>query len=133
MEYPMDLIVNVPYGPYTRSSAVITAENFESLLTEAVPEKAFKEFEEIRKTKWKHVNIKFCFQDLEIEYAVDLVKRSLLRSTSAEEVPVISFPAAGSRSSFPMKKILRRRPQSELLRQIFCDLPKQVLMFGGSY
>lgn len=75
MEYPMDLIVNVPYGPYTRSSAVITAENFESLLTEAVPEKAFKEFEEIRKTKWKHVNIKFCFQDLEIEYALDLEKK----------------------------------------------------------
>ena len=71
----MDLIVNVPYGPYTRSSAVISAENFESLLTEAVPEKAFKEFEEIRKTKWKHVNIKFCFQDLEIEYVIDLEKK----------------------------------------------------------
>ena len=75
MEYPMDLIINVPYGPYTRSSAVITAENFESLLTEAVPEKAFKEFEEIRKTKWQHVNIKFCFQDLEIEYVFDMEKR----------------------------------------------------------
>ena len=75
MEYPIDLIVNVPYGPYTRRSAVITAESFESLLTEAVPEKAFKEFEEIRKTKWKHVNIKFCFQDLEIEYAIDLEKK----------------------------------------------------------
>ena len=75
MEYPIDLIVNVPYGPYTRRSAVITAESFKSLLTEAVPEKAFKEFEEIRKTKWKHVNIKFCFQDLEIEYALDLEKK----------------------------------------------------------
>ena len=75
MEYPMDLIINVPYGPYTRRSAVITAESFKSLLTEAVPEKAFKEFEDIRKTKWKHVNIKFCFQDLEIEYALDLEKK----------------------------------------------------------
>ena len=75
MEYPMDLIVNVPYGPYTRSSAVITAESFESLLTEAVPEKAFKEFEKIRKTKWKHVNITFCCQDLEIEYVFDLEKK----------------------------------------------------------
>jgi hypothetical protein len=78
MECPMDLIVNVPYGPYTKESTVITAENFESLLTEAVPEKAFKEFEEIRKTKWKHVNIKFCFQDLEIEYAVDLEKKIIV-------------------------------------------------------
>ena len=75
MEYAIDLIVNVPYGPYTQRSAVITADNFKSLLTEAVPEKAFKEFEEIRKTKWQHVNIKFCFQDLELEYVIDLEKK----------------------------------------------------------
>ena len=75
MDYPIALIVNVPYGPYAKESAVITAESFESLLSEAVPEKAFKEFEKIRKTKWLHVNIKFCFQDLEIEYAIDLEKK----------------------------------------------------------
>ena len=75
MEYAIDLIVNVPYGPYTQRSAVITADNFKSLLTEAVPEKAFREFEEMRKTKWQHVNIKFCFQDLELEYVIDLEKK----------------------------------------------------------
>ena len=75
MEYSFDLIVNVPYGPYTQRSAVITADNFKSLLTEAVPEKAFKEFEEIRKTEWQHVNITFCCQDLEIEYVFDLEKK----------------------------------------------------------
>ena len=75
MEYPMDLILNVPYGPYTQRSAVITADNFKSLLTEAVPEKAFKEFEEFRKTEWQHVNITFCCQDLEIEYVIDLEKK----------------------------------------------------------
>ena len=75
MEYSIDLIVNVPYGPYTKDSAVLTADSLQSLLTEAVPEKAFKEFEEIRKTKWQHVNIKFCFQDLEIEYVIDLEKK----------------------------------------------------------
>ena len=75
MEYLMDLIVNVPYGPYTKGSSVITAENMESLLTEIIPERAFKKFKEIRKTKWQHVNIKFCLQDLEIEYAIDLEKK----------------------------------------------------------
>ena len=75
MEYSIDLIVNVPYGPYTKDSAVLTADSLQRLLTEAVPEKAFKEFEEIRKTKWQHVNIKFCFQDLEIEYVIDLEKK----------------------------------------------------------
>ena len=75
MEYPMDLILNVPYGPYTQRSAVITADNFKSLLTEAVPEKAFKEFEKFRKTEWQHVNITFCCQDLEIEYVIDLEKK----------------------------------------------------------
>ena len=37
MEYAIDLIVNVPYGPYTQRSAVLTADDFKSLLTEAVP------------------------------------------------------------------------------------------------
>ena len=75
MEYSIDLIVNVPYGPYTKDSAVLTADSLQSLLTEAIPEKAFKEFEEFRQTKWKHVNITFCFQDLEIEYVIDLEKK----------------------------------------------------------
>ena len=75
MEYSIDLIVNVPYGPYTKKSAVLTAGSFQSLLTEAIPEKAFKEFEEFRQTKWKHMNITFCFQDLEIEYVIDLEKK----------------------------------------------------------
>ena len=75
MEYSMDLIVNVPYGSYTEKTAVLTAESFKSLLTEAVPEKAFKEFDEFRKAGWEHVNVTFCFQDLEIEYVFDMEKR----------------------------------------------------------
>ena len=75
MEYSIDLIVNVPYGPYTKKTAVLTAGSFQSLLTEAIPEKAFKEFDEFRKAGWEHVNVTFCFQDLEIEYVFDMEKR----------------------------------------------------------
>ena len=75
MEYSMDLITNVPYGPYSQSSAVITAESFESLLAEAIPEKAFIEFDKFRKAGWEHVNVTFCFQDLELEYVFDMEKR----------------------------------------------------------
>ena len=45
------------------------------ILAEAIPEKAFREFDAFRKAGWEHVNVTFCFRDLEIEYVFDMEKR----------------------------------------------------------
>lgn len=69
-----DLILDVPYGSYRKENIQITADDTDRLLTEAIPGRAFHEFERARTGEWTHVNVKFRFDDLEIEYVFDWEK-----------------------------------------------------------
>ena len=75
MMFSADLILDVPYGSYRKESIQITTNDRNSLITEAIPDRAFKEFERFGEGEWTHVNVKFRFDDLEIEYVFDLEKK----------------------------------------------------------
>ena len=74
MIFSADLILDVPYGSYRKESIQITTNDRNSLITEAIPDRAFKEFERFGEGEWTHVNVKFRFDDLEIEYVFDWEK-----------------------------------------------------------
>ena len=78
MIFSADLILDVPYGSYRKESIQITTNDRNSLITEAIPDRAFKEFERSREGEWTHVNVKFRFDDLEIEYVFDWEKRPIV-------------------------------------------------------
>ena len=100
MVFSADLILDVPYGSYRKESIQITTNDRNSLITEAIPDRAFKEFERFGEGEWTHVNVKFRFDDLEIEYVFDWEKRPIVTvyiskvstweilSTSKDPVPL---------------------------------------------
>ena len=77
MIFSADLILDVPYGSYRKESIRITADDMKCFITEAIPERAFQEFERARTGEWTHVNVKFRFDGLEIEYVFDWEKRPI--------------------------------------------------------
>ena len=78
MIFSADLILDVPYGSYRKESIQITANDRNSFLTEAIPDRALRKFERSREGEWTHVNVKFRFEDLEIEYVFDWEKRPIV-------------------------------------------------------
>ena len=77
MSISTDLILDVPYGSYRKESIRITADDMKCFITEAIPERAFQEFQRARAGEWTHVNVKFRFDGLEIEYVFDWEKKPI--------------------------------------------------------
>ena len=78
MQLSAELIKDVPYGLYTQEDISLSADDLHGLITEAVPKRAYKEFEDFRKTfEWTHINMKFRLQSLEIEFVFDVSKRDI--------------------------------------------------------
>ncbi|MDO5132833.1 MAG: hypothetical protein Q4D81_07610 [Eubacteriales bacterium] len=82
MRFSVKMILDIPYSSFTRKTIRITAEDLDSLITEAIPERASREVERLKETVWKeigwkHVNMKFAFHDIQIEFVFDQEKRDL--------------------------------------------------------
>ena len=78
MRFSVKLILDVPYGSYSQRDIRIAADDLHSLVTEAVPKRAYRELEDFRKTsEWSHINMKFRFHDVEIEFVFDMSKRDV--------------------------------------------------------
>lgn len=81
MRFSVTLILDIPYACFSRKMIRITADDLDSLITKAIPRRACREVEILKETVWKrigwkHVNMKFCFHGIQIEFVFDQEKRS---------------------------------------------------------
>ena len=82
MRFSVKLILDIPYSKFFVKTIRITADDMESLITKAIPKRACRELEILKKTVWeeigwKHVNMKFCFHDIQIETVFDQEKKNV--------------------------------------------------------
>lgn len=82
MRFSVKMIIDIPYSSFSEKTIRITADDLDSLITKAIPQRAFREIEILKETEWKrigwkHVNLKFSFHGIQIEFVVDQEKRSV--------------------------------------------------------
>ena len=82
MRYSVQYIIDIPYALFRRRTIRVQAEDLDSLIREAIPRRACRELEVIKETiwkkiGWKHVNMKFCFHNIQIEFVFDQEKKDV--------------------------------------------------------
>ena len=108
MLFAVKMISDVPYGPYNQKLVNIDADNLYGLYTEAIPDKAFLEFTKFQTAGWPHVNLKFCCENLKIEFVFDMVQARIVTVYITDECTDETLACSRSPLTFADKNNLRR-------------------------
>lgn len=82
MRYSVKLIEDIPYAKFSQKTIRLTADDLDSLITEVIPKRTYKEVVRLQETVWKkigwkHVNLKYQYRGKQIEFVIDQEKKSV--------------------------------------------------------
>ena len=82
MRCSVKLVEDIPYAKFSQKTIRLTADDRDSLITEAIPRRTYKEVIRLQETVWKkigwkHVNLKYQYHGKQIEFVIDQEKKSV--------------------------------------------------------